>query len=77
MAATRLDNYANAVKGKTAEEVWDTAVDFTRRQPALVFGLASLAGFLAYRTFKNTQSSSPGIQSHAPPGSFTVRDSLI
>ena len=46
------------VKGKTAEEVWDDAVDFTRRQPGLVFGLASLAGFLAYRTIKNTQPSS-------------------
>jgi hypothetical protein len=55
MVADKLDDYANAVKGKTAEEVWDSAVDFTRRQPALVFGLASLAGFLAYRTFKNTQ----------------------
>ena len=53
--ADKLDAYAQGVKGKTAEEVWDSAVDFTRRQPGLVFGLASLAGFLAYRTIKSTQ----------------------
>ena len=55
MVADKLETYAERVKGKSAEEVWDSAVDFTRRQPGLVFGLASLAGFLAYRTIKNTQ----------------------
>lgn len=57
--ADKLDSYAQSVKGKTAEEMWDSAVDFTRRQPGLVFGLASLAGFLAYRTIKNTQPAKP------------------
>jgi hypothetical protein len=53
--ADKLDSYAQSVKGKSAEDLWEDAVDFTRRQPALVFGLASLAGFLAYRTMKSTQ----------------------
>jgi hypothetical protein len=53
--ADKLDGYAESMKGKTADELWDSAVDFTRRQPGLVFGLASLAGFLAYRTIKSTQ----------------------
>lgn len=53
--ANKLDTYAETVQGKTAEELWDDAIDFTRRQPALVFGLASLAGFLVYRTIKSTQ----------------------
>lgn len=53
--ADKLDSYAVTVKGKSAEDLWEDAVDFTRRQPALVFGLASLAGFLAYRTIKSTQ----------------------
>jgi hypothetical protein len=53
--ADKLDGYAESMKGKTAEDLWDSAVDFTRRQPGLVFGLASLAGFLAYRTIKSTQ----------------------
>ena len=70
MVANKLDNYANAAKGKTAEEVWYTAVDFTRRQPALVFGLASLAGFLAYRTFKNTQPSSRTMETYSPAREF-------
>jgi hypothetical protein len=70
MVADRLDTYADAVKGKTAEEVWDSAVDFTRRQPALVFGLASLAGFLAYRTFKNTQPSSQDLETKASAREF-------
>jgi hypothetical protein len=34
-----------------------TASDFTRRQPALVFGLASLAGFMLLRVLK---SNPPG-----------------
>ena len=37
MVADKLDAYAERVKGKTAEEVWDSAVDFTRRQPGLGF----------------------------------------
>jgi hypothetical protein len=53
--ANKLDAYAETVQGKSAEELWDDAIDFTRRQPALVFGLASLAGFLVYRTIKSTQ----------------------
>lgn len=70
MVADRLDGYSDSMKGKTAEEVWETAVDFTRRQPALVFGLASLAGFLAYRTFKNTQPSSQDIETKASAREF-------
>jgi hypothetical protein len=58
VVADKLDTFAETVKDKTAEDLWDTAVDFTRRQPALVFGLASLAGFLAYRTIKNSQPAS-------------------
>lgn len=66
--ADRLDSYAQTVKGKTAEDLWHHASDFTRRQPALVFGLASLAGFLAYRTIKNTQpASSPSSASINSP----------
>jgi hypothetical protein len=54
--AQKLDSVADNVKGKSAEDLWATASDFARRQPALVFGLASLAGFLAYRTIKSAQA---------------------
>jgi hypothetical protein len=71
---------ADTVKG-TAEDLRDTAVDLTRRQPALVFGLASLAGFRAYRTVKNAQTVAPTsseAESEAdnPTRTSTARDPL-
>ena len=42
-----------------------TASDFTRRQPALVFGLASLAGFVLLRVLKSNPPSSRGTISAA------------
>jgi hypothetical protein len=38
--------------------------DLTRRQPALVFGLAAAAGFLMFRTLKSAtdDTRSPSIQ---------------
>jgi hypothetical protein len=61
--AHNVDGYADALENQTVEQLTKTASDFTRRQPALVFGLAAVAGFLAFRTFKNAQSvPSPSIQ---------------
>jgi hypothetical protein len=58
-----VDGYANRLENQTVEQLTKTASDYTRQQPALVFGLAAVAGFFAFRTFKNTQSvSSPPIQ---------------
>jgi len=61
--AGNVDSYANRLENQTVEQLTKTASDYTRRQPALVFGLAAVAGFFAFRTFKNAQSvSSPPIQ---------------
>ena len=61
--AGNVDGYADRLENQTVEELTKSASDYTRRQPALVFGLAAVAGFFAFRTFKNTQSvSSPPIQ---------------
>jgi len=61
--ADRVDDYSNGVKDRTVEELVRAASDFTRRQPALVFGLAALAGFAVFRTVKSTPSvASPPIQ---------------
>jgi hypothetical protein len=58
-----VDNYAQRLEGQTVEQLAQSASDFTRRQPALMFGLAAVAGFFAFRTFKNARSvSSPPIQ---------------
>jgi hypothetical protein len=53
-AAERAEKFSRDLHGQTVEDLVRTASDFTRRQPALVFGLASLAGFLAFRVFKST-----------------------
>jgi hypothetical protein len=68
--ADRIDDYANDLHGQSAEDLVRAASDFTRRQPGLVFGLAALAGFFAWRTLKSSssfagassRSSSPSIQ---------------
>ena len=41
------------LRGQTVGDLIRTASDFTRKQPALVFGFASLAGFLAFRVLKS------------------------
>ena len=61
--AGNVDGYADRLENQTVEQLTKTASDYTRRQPALVFGLAAVAGFFAFRTFKHAQSvSSPPIQ---------------
>jgi ABC-type transporter Mla subunit MlaD len=61
--ASRVDGYADDLREQSIEDLWNSAAAFTRRQPALVFGLAAVAGFFALRTLKSTPSvSSPSIQ---------------
>lgn len=62
--ADQVSHYADDMHDQTVEDLVRTASDFTRRQPALVFGLAALAGFFAFRTLKHSPSmiSSPPIQ---------------
>jgi ElaB/YqjD/DUF883 family membrane-anchored ribosome-binding protein len=65
--ADRVEGYADEFKDRTVEELVQTASDFTRRQPALVFGLAALAGFFMFRTLKSTPSiAAPPIQPNSP-----------
>jgi hypothetical protein len=54
--ADKVETYADGMKDQTVEELVRTASDFTRRQPALVFGLAALAGFAILRTMKSAPS---------------------
>jgi hypothetical protein len=51
--ADRAEDFSQDLRGQTVEDLIRTASDFTRKQPALVFGLASLAGFLAFRVLKS------------------------
>ena len=58
-AADRMDGYAHGLHDQSVEQLMRAASDFTRRQPAMVFGLAALAGFFALRTLKSTPSAVP------------------
>jgi hypothetical protein len=61
--ADRIETYAGDLRQKSAEQLVRAVSDATRRQPALVFGLAAVAGFFAFRTLKSTPSvASPSIQ---------------
>jgi uncharacterized phage infection (PIP) family protein YhgE len=57
-AAERVEDFSRDMRGQSVEELMRTASDFTRRQPALVFGFASLAGFLLMRMVKSNPPSS-------------------
>ena len=67
--AGRMDGYADGLRDQSVDQLIRKASDFTRRQPALVFGLAALAGFFALRTVKSSPSiSAPSIQPSHPAG---------
>jgi len=63
-AADRVDGFSRDLRSQSVDDLFRTASDFTRRQPAVVFGLASLAGFLAFRVLKAAEPG--GASPHAP-----------
>ena len=65
--ADKVETYADDLKDQTVEQLARTVSDFTRRQPALVFGLAAVAGFLLLRTLKSSSDlNAPSIQPSQP-----------
>jgi ElaB/YqjD/DUF883 family membrane-anchored ribosome-binding protein len=60
-AADTVEEFSKDIRGQTVQELVKTASDYTRKQPALVFGLASLAGFALFRVLK---SNTPAHGSH-------------
>jgi hypothetical protein len=54
--ADRVEDYSRNLETQSAADIYQAASDFTRRQPAVVFGLAALAGFFALRTIKNSST---------------------
>jgi flagellar hook-basal body complex protein FliE len=68
-AAETVEEFSKDIRGQTVQELVKTASDFTRKQPALVFGLASLAGFAVFRVLKsNTPAQSPYGEATSPRG---------
>jgi hypothetical protein len=71
IVADRIDAYADDLRDQSVDQLLQTATDLARRQPALVFGVAALAGFFLFRTIKSAPGiSAPSIQ----PGRGGRRD---
>lgn len=51
--ADRVEEYSHQLENQSITDIYQSASDFTRRQPAVVFGIAALTGFLALRTLKS------------------------
>jgi hypothetical protein len=67
--ADTVSSYADRLEGQTVDELSESVSAFGRRQPALTIGLAAVAGFFVFRTFKNAASvASPPIQPHERTG---------
>ena len=63
-AADTIEDFSGSVRGRSVEDLLQTASDFTRRQPAAAFGAAALAGFFLFRILK-----AEGAGRHESPGS--------
>jgi len=67
--ANKVDGFAEDMQDRTVDHLTRSVTDFTRRQPALVFGIAALAGFFVYRAVKNAPPlEAPSIQPSSEPG---------
>ncbi len=55
--AQKVERFSRDVKDQSVEELYQSASDFTRRQPALVFGSAALFGFFLFRLLKTEPRS--------------------
>ena len=64
--ADSLENYSANLRDQSVEELVRAASNYTRRQPAIVFGLAALVGFFALRTIKSSDPT-PARQDERPP----------
>jgi hypothetical protein len=56
--ADRVEEYSRGLENQSVADIYQAASDFTRRQPAVVFGAAALAGFFALRTLKSSATHS-------------------
>ena len=67
-AADGVERFSRDLRDQSVEDLWRSASDFTRKQPALVFGLASLAGFLLFRVLKADSAEAGGHRQSYPRG---------
>src|SRR6185503_9387580 len=51
-AADAIEDLSGTMRDSTVEDLFQAASQFTRRQPAAVFGMAAVAGFFLFRVLK-------------------------
>jgi ElaB/YqjD/DUF883 family membrane-anchored ribosome-binding protein len=69
-AADRLTSFSDEMKDQSVDDLVRRASDFTRQQPLVVFGLASLTGFFLFRALKaKPDHSSASSELSRPQGS--------
>jgi ABC-type transporter Mla subunit MlaD len=71
--ADRVDGYSDQLREQSVGELMRSATDFTRRQPALVFGLAAMAGFFAWRVVKAVPAGHSSVSSPPTQPTFQSR----
>jgi len=60
IVAERAEEFSQDLREQSVNDLIKMASDFTRKQPAVVFGLASLVGFLAFGVLKSSMPELPG-----------------
>jgi hypothetical protein len=61
-AGDRMDQLSRDIRHKSVDELLQTASDFARRQPAILFGAAAACGFMLFRLFKATSPTGTGLR---------------
>jgi hypothetical protein len=56
--ADQLENYSRDLEHQSVSDIYQSAANFTRQQPALVFGVAALAGFFTLRSLRSSPTHS-------------------
>jgi hypothetical protein len=74
-AAEGVEGFSRELREQSVQDLWRTASNFTRKQPAVVFGLASLAAFLLFRVLKADSSDGERSGRQYPRGQSYREDS--
>jgi hypothetical protein len=49
VAADRMESFSETIRDQSPQELLEAGADFARRQPAVVFGMAAIGGYVLYR----------------------------
>jgi hypothetical protein len=66
-AADKVDEFSASIRGKSVGELFNTASDFARRKPVVVFGAAAACGFFLSRILKADSSGNGSVSQQSHP----------